>query len=203
MYQGIDACADRRLEPRPRSRGRDLADPAAPIPKKPTASSSSSRKIGSVPSPSSSMTQANPGPIEIKLQPTATVRGKLVNPGGSAGTRGQVMPMLIMAENKKDAFATRCCARCWGAKPDTPSQRMGCSATEAPAIGSDGMRVSPTYPILQVLRDAQHVRPVRVNAAHEAARRFRAQVRFVLGAVKRSPPLLGNFPKIRATQSKR
>ena len=44
----------------------------------------------------------HPGPVEIKLEPTATVRGKLVNPGGSAVQGGQVMPMLIMAEDKKE-----------------------------------------------------------------------------------------------------
>jgi hypothetical protein len=44
----------------------------------------------------------HPGPVEIKLQPTATVRGKLVKPGGSPAPGGQAMPMLIVAEDKKE-----------------------------------------------------------------------------------------------------
>jgi hypothetical protein len=41
-------------------------------------------------------------PIELKLQPTATIRGKVVNPGGAAAQGGQVMPLLVIGGEKKE-----------------------------------------------------------------------------------------------------
>lgn len=44
----------------------------------------------------------SPGPIELKLQPTATIQGKIVNPGGAAVQRGQVTPFMVISREKKD-----------------------------------------------------------------------------------------------------
>jgi hypothetical protein len=94
----------------------------------------------------------------------------------------------------------------------TDGQREPCQDKPGKTVGAAQVfhefGASLAYLIPQVLRAAQHVLPVRVNAAREAARPVRAQVRFVLDlprrvAVTRGPPLLGYFPKIRVTQSDR
>ncbi len=43
-----------------------------------------------------------PGPIELKLQPTATIRGKVVNPDGSPAQGGQVNPFLALGAEKEE-----------------------------------------------------------------------------------------------------
>ncbi len=43
-----------------------------------------------------------PGPIEFKLQPTATIRGKVVNPDGSPAKGGQVNPFLALGAEKEE-----------------------------------------------------------------------------------------------------
>jgi 5-hydroxyisourate hydrolase-like protein (transthyretin family) len=45
---------------------------------------------------------AAPGPIEVRLQPTATVKGKLVNPGGSEPMGIQVYPLLVLKPDLKE-----------------------------------------------------------------------------------------------------
>lgn len=42
------------------------------------------------------------GPIEVRLQPTATVKGKLVNPGGSTPAGVQVYPTLVLTADRKE-----------------------------------------------------------------------------------------------------
>jgi hypothetical protein len=44
---------------------------------------------------------ANPEPIEVKLQPTATIKGKLINPDGSPSRGGQATLVLAYGREKK------------------------------------------------------------------------------------------------------
>src|SRR5262249_44965936 len=45
-------------------------------------------------------------PIEVRLQPTATVKGKLVNPDGSAPDKVQVYPQIVMTEGGRELKET-------------------------------------------------------------------------------------------------
>ena len=42
------------------------------------------------------------GPIEVRLQPTATVKGKLVNPGGSKPVNVQVYPQVVLTADRRE-----------------------------------------------------------------------------------------------------
>ena len=49
-----------------------------------------------------------PGPIALKLQPTATIRGKVVNPDGSPVKGGQVNPFLALGAEREELWPRTC-----------------------------------------------------------------------------------------------